>query len=78
MLHVEIAIPTAMVLSSEKIITKDDINLKSGAIWTTSELQSVGKQFNYDIPLLLDTFPINKLYLLPIKLSKWKNDSKIK
>ena len=71
-LHVEVAVPTAMVLSAEKIITEEELELKGGALWTHTEIHSLEEKFNFQLPELLTSFPSEKLYLHPVKLSKWK------
>ena len=64
-LFVEIAIPTAMVLATDKLKIWDNkevfYNIKNKGI----------EKFNNSLNDLLSNFP-NTLYLHPIKLSKWK------
>jgi hypothetical protein len=71
-LHAEVTIPTAMILSTQKIVTEEDLELKGVAIWTTSDQQKIEKQFNFQLLKLLSNFPSKNLYLHPIKLSRWK------
>jgi hypothetical protein len=70
-LHVEIAIPTAMVLAAEKIVTEKDLILQGKALWTQEDLKILDK-YNFDLNQLLNNFPKDNLYIHPIKLSKWK------
>lgn len=73
-LFVEIAIPTAMLLSSEKIMQEKDLKLQGTAVWSAAEVEEVEKKFNKSLASLLKNFPRNQLYYHPVKLSKWTND----
>ena len=70
-LHVEIAMPTSMVLSAEKIVTEKNLTLKGKALWTKDDYQILNKYKN-SLSLLMADFPKNLLYLHPVKLSKWE------
>lgn len=70
-LFVEIAIPTAMLLSSENIKLISDTNYNNGALWSDDDKAFLEK-FNYSIEQLHQSFPKDLLFLHPIKLSKWK------
>jgi hypothetical protein len=70
-LFVELAIPTALILSAKKIVTEKDISLRGKALWTNEELKYL-EEYNFNLELLISKFPSNQLYLHPIKLSKWK------
>lgn len=72
-LHVEIAIPTALVLSSKEIVTENDLILQGRALWTKEDLKFLDK-YNFDLNQLLTDFPKNHLYIHPVKLSKWKTN----
>lgn len=71
-LFVEIAIPSALVFASPEIKTNKDINLKAGAMWTKEEKDECSTTYKNSLFSLLNNFPIEKLYLHPIKLSQWK------
>jgi len=73
-LFVEIAIPTALLLSSEKIMQEKDLKLQGTAVWSAEEVEAVEKKFNKSLASLLKNFPGSQLYHHPIKLSKWTND----
>jgi hypothetical protein len=73
-LFVELAIPTALVLSAENIVTQEELTLKGRALWTPSDFEVLEKYEN-SLHKLLSDFPKNYLFLHPIKLSKW--DTKI-
>lgn len=71
-LFVEIAIPTALVLASQEIKTNESINLKSGAMWKKADKANFCALYKNDLSNLLCNFPIDRLYLHPIKLSQWR------
>lgn len=70
-LFVELAIPTSMVLSTKKLKVNKDIKLDSGAMWSEEDMEFL-QEYNFNLAKLIEHFPANKLYLHPIKLSKWK------
>lgn len=72
-LFVEIAIPTIMYLYCKHVKRLNETNFKDGAIWDPSVLEEFGNQYHWDIKELLENFPEEKLYIHPIKLSKWWN-----
>lgn len=70
-LFVEIAVPTALLLSHAKIQTLKDIKLnKSFGEWTDGYNDLI-KQFDYDYKQLVCHYPTNCFYIHPIKLSTW-------
>jgi len=89
-LFVEIALPTSVVLSSEEIVTKNDLGLQGKAwqcsqkmeeynTWLKGEIWSKEdhqkiEKCEHSLPKLLAEFPSNYLYLHPVKLSKWKTE----
>jgi hypothetical protein len=73
-LFVELAIPTALLLASEKIMQEKELRLKGRALWTADEVQEVEKKFNKSLRSLVNDFPPGQLYYHPVKLSKWNND----
>lgn len=72
-LFVELAVPTSLVLCVEKEYFKtcEDINLDYGAIWTVDEMKDLTSRYGSNLRNLLNDFPKGKLFLHPIKLSKW-------
>ena len=70
-LFVEIAIPTALVLTTHHIKQERDLALQGMALWTPDELKIL-EPYGNDLQNLLTNFPKNFLYLHPVKLSKWK------
>lgn len=70
-LFVEMAIPTALVLSSDNIKLGKDAKLKPGAMWFEEDFKII-EPYNNQLNKLLNDFPSEKFYLHPIKLSQWK------
>lgn len=74
-IFVEHAIPLALLLSSEKLMTQKDINLK-----TITQLYGLGENgqkefedfYSFDLNKLQSEYPDNTFFIHPIKLSKWK------
>lgn len=73
-LFVELAIPTALLLSAEKIMQEKDIKLKGKALWTAADITAVEDRYGKSLSALMKDFPADQLFFHPIKLSKWKND----
>ncbi len=73
-LFVELALPTALVLSADKIIQEKDIKLQGKALWTEEDYQILGI-YEGKLDNLLNSFPEGFLYLHPIKLSRWNTNS---
>jgi hypothetical protein len=72
-LHVEVALPTSVILSSDEIITEKDLELQGKALWTNDDYQELQKYEN-TLTKLMSDFPSKYIYLHPIKLSKWKTE----
>lgn len=72
-LHVELAIPTALVLSSKKVITEKNL-LRSGRAYWGDEVNELDI-YGASLDNLLANFPDDKLYIHPIKLSQWLRGS---
>lgn len=70
-LFVEFAIPTAMVLSADTIIYKEQLVLQTKPLWTKEDL-SILDQYDFKLESLLAYFPEKLLFLHPVKLSKWQ------
>ncbi|MBQ7388044.1 MAG: hypothetical protein IJW01_01525 [Paludibacteraceae bacterium] len=70
-LFVELAIPTALIMCSEQVVTEKDLLLNKSLHSSKDDFSILDKyQFNYNA--LESDFPENHLFLHPIKLSKWK------
>ena len=75
-LFVEFAIPTALLLSSAKVMTEPQLGKRGLIYWAYSKEEAANyaaalKPFSNNLVSLLTNFPKNKLYIHPIKLSKW-------
>ncbi|MVN23453.1 hypothetical protein [Mucilaginibacter arboris] len=79
-LFVEFAIPTALLLASEKVVTEKEIGKRGSIYWlyTQPELEKYNEDmrpYNLSLKDLMQKFPEDKLYIHPIKLSKWKTET---
>ena len=79
-LFVEFAMPTALLLSSNDVVTEIQIGARGEIYWTYEKHESLNyeevmKPYGYDLHILLQNFPQTSLYIHPIKLSKWKTES---
>ena len=72
-LWVELAIPTALALTGEKISTQAGMALQGRPLWSAQDME-VLQPFNFNLKKLLTNFPPNYIYLHPVKLSKWQVD----
>lgn len=70
-LHVEVGLPTALVLTTSDIVTEKNIKLKGRYLWSKEDYHELDR---YDLSLdrLLAEFPKDYLCLHPVKLSQWK------
>ena len=68
-LFVEVAVPSALVFSSDKIKFDDDLLLHDGSLWN-DEVHRLDK-YNNNLSSLMNDFPSDKLFIHPVKLSKW-------
>lgn len=68
-LFVEVAVPTALVLSATHISTQANIALGGRHLWGDEVLQL--DAYKRDLLTLLDKFPDGWLYVHPVKLSQW-------
>ncbi len=76
-LFVEFALPTALALSTEKIVTESSIERKGTVYWSYNEqdankYEEAMRPYQRDLRRLLRNFPANQLYIHPVKLSQWK------
>jgi hypothetical protein len=68
-LFVEIAIPTALALSSEEIVREKDLPVRGKPLWE-SEIHEYLLPYGNNLEQLMKNFP-EALYIHPIKLSQW-------
>ena len=76
-LFVEFAIPTALLLAADQVITEKNIGKRGIIYWlyTKPEIEKYEedmKPYHQNLAELMANFPKDKLYIHPIKLSKWK------
>jgi hypothetical protein len=76
-LFVEFAIPTALLLSTKKVVSEPVINKRGAIYWLYTPPEAAAyeeamKPYEYNLQNLLKAFPADKLYIHPIKLSRWK------
>ena len=70
-LFVEIAIPTAIALSTQgKVITNSEVEYR-GRHLIQNERTSELEKYNFNLNELIKNFPSDYLFLHPIKLSQW-------
>ena len=69
---VEQAIPTALLLSAEKITTGAQIKKKMIPQLSIEMKSDIEKRYDLNIKCLMDNFPSNLFFIHPIKLSQWK------
>lgn len=70
-LFVEIAIPTSLYLTAESVKIDKDVKLKRGDIWF-SNIKKLEDDNDRNLDKLLADFPKEKLFIHPVKLSRWK------
>jgi hypothetical protein len=80
-LFAEVAIPTALSLTCEKIATEIEVGgyshgrPRAGVRWRGTEIwggHDLGSEHSGDLSSLLRSFTPNQLYIHPVKLSKWR------
>lgn len=69
-LFVELAIPTALLLAADAIVTEQSLPYQGRALWTAED-RAILDRYEGSLRRLLDEFPAQHLYLHPIKLSQW-------
>jgi len=75
-MFVELAIPTALLLAAEKVVTEPQLGKRGSIYWTytkeeENKYEEDMKVYNSVLKDLLKNFPKEKLYIHPVKLSKW-------
>ena len=70
-LFVEIALPTALILSARgKVIQQHQIEFSGRPLWGSEVEEHLGK-YDFNLQRLCEDFPVNQLFWHPVKLSKW-------
>ncbi len=73
-LFVELAIPTALLLASERVVQEKELRLRGLALWSPGDIAALEEKHHASLRHLLSHFPQEQLFYHPVKLSKWKND----
>ena len=73
-LFVEIAIPTALMLSGAEIVTQKMLTFSTKIMWSYEEYTEFAERYSNKLSLLLKDFPKDCLYVHPVKLSQWKTE----
>lgn len=71
-LFVEMAIPTALLLSVQKVTQEKNLEYKGVTYWGAAATTKFEEDYNNNLNILFEHFPKNALYIHPVKLSKWK------
>lgn len=69
-LFAELAIPTALALASERIVTEEHLALRGKELWSAEEHAQLN-EYGYRLDELFRRFPRDCLYIHPVKLSAW-------
>jgi hypothetical protein len=69
-LFAEMAIPTALALATDEIVTEKDLALRGRPLWTAQQLDELA-QYGHRLDELFRRFPRDCLYIHPVKLSAW-------
>jgi hypothetical protein len=75
-LWVEVAIPTALVLSVDELIFEKETKWKGTTYWNginSDEMNERYEKNEFSLDKLFSSYKTNELYIHPIKLSKWDN-----
>ncbi|RZK36520.1 MAG: hypothetical protein EOO61_10240 [Hymenobacter sp.] len=76
-LFVEMAVPTALLLSGGPILTDAAAGLRGKALWEwTGDVAALEEKYALNLDALLADFAADQLYYHPIKLSRWKRAKK--
>lgn len=70
-LFAEVAVPTALALSAEHVTTAAATRLRPGDMWTSEAFAALEQRYDKDLGALLANFPEDKLFLHPVKISRW-------
>jgi hypothetical protein len=71
-LFVELAISTALILSTDKLKFTTDIKFNSGVMWKLQDKKNFGEKYGYNLSRLIENYPEDILYFHPVKLSEWE------
>lgn len=77
-LFVEFAVPTALLLACNKVVTEPEVGKRGLIYWAYTPAEATHyanalQPYGNRLSALMQNFPKDKLYIHPIKLSKWGN-----
>ena len=70
-LHAEVATGVALGLSCPRLRTENDLAWKGCEIWNAQEREELETRYQKRLPELFASFPAQRLYIHPVKLSGW-------
>lgn len=70
-LFVEMAVPTALLLSTDNILTDEKAKLKGTPLWG-NDIGQLEEKYTLNLAAMLADFPKGQLHYHPVKLSRWK------
>jgi hypothetical protein len=74
-LWVEVAIPTALMLTVDDLILEKNTDWKGTTYWENENMTEMSERFDkahFDFDSLMNSYSDNELYIHPVKLTKWK------
>ncbi len=72
-LHVETALPTALMLAEKRILTNADLGYRADLLWDRSRREQIGERNHWSIARLTEKWEKDMVCMHPIKLSQWKS-----
>lgn len=70
-LFVEIAIPLSLLLTCEQIVCEKDTSWRGVELWGDLSRERLEQANEQSLAKLLANFPADRLYIHPVKLSRW-------
>lgn len=71
-LFVEVAVPTALALACDHLVTEQTSSRRGYEMWSENEQHDLEQRFGTSLDRLTQGFPDDWLYVHPVKLSKWR------
>lgn len=72
-LHVETAVPTALLLTEKRVVVNDDLGYRAHLMWDRRERSEVETANDKKISNLVKNWEKDVVCLHPVKLSQWKD-----
>jgi hypothetical protein len=70
-LFVEMAVPTALLLSTNNILTDEKSKLKGTPLWG-DDITKLEEKYKLNLEAMMADFPKSQLHYHPVKLSRWQ------